>query len=182
MTPFFNTKTEPKTQADPSDVLVIEFNDPLLAQEAVLATTRLSRRGSVQLADAVIVHRDQKGKARIQQTREVSPMQAATSGSLWLGLAGLAFGGTIGWLIGLLVGGLGGWLWASRRDRGIPNPWLAEVGRRLTPGSTATVVMLSDFYPMHLLSELRRFRGRLMFSSLPGVDAESLEDALTGVG
>ncbi len=180
MTTFLNPKTTDNT--DPSDVLVIEFSDPLLAQEAVLATTRLSRRGSVELADAVLVHRDQKGKARIQQTREVAPAQAATTGSLWLGLAGLAFAGTVGWLIGLLAGGLGGWIWSTRRDRGIPNPWLDEVGRRLTPGHTATVVMLPSFYPMHLISELRRFRGRLMFSSLPGVEAETLEDALTGVG
>ena len=83
-------------------------------------------------------------------------------------------------MVGLLLGGAAGWLWASRRDHGIPNPWLAEVGRRLTPGHTATVVLLPDFYPMHLVSELRRFRGRLMYSSLPGVDAETIEDALEG--
>ena len=178
MTSFF--KSNPDGVTDPSNVLAIEFSDPLLAQEAVLATTRLSRRGSVQLDDAVLVHRDRKGRARIQQTRETSPSQAAITGSLWLGLAGLAIAGTVGWMVGLLLGGAAGWLWASRRDRGIPNPWLAEVGRRLTPGHTATVVLLPDFYPMHLVSELRRFRGRLMYSSLPGVDAETIEDALEG--
>lgn len=167
--------------SDPADVIAIEFDDPLLAQEALLATTRLSKRGSLELADAVIVNKIQ-GKTRITQTKEMAPAQAAWMGSWMAGITGLLIAGTTGWLVGIALGALGGWLWASRRDVGIPNPWLEEVGRRLRPEHSATVVMLPRFHRAHLLAELRRFRGRLMYTTLPGVEAETIEEALQGQG
>ena len=166
---------------DPADVIAIEFDDPLLAQEALLAATRLSRRGSLELADAVIVNKT-KGKTRITQTKEMAPSQAAWMGSWMAGITGLLLAGTTGWLVGIAVGGLAGWFWAQRRDIGIPNRWLDEVGRRLRPEHSATVVMLPRFHRAHLLAELRRFRGRLMYSTLPGVEAEAIEEALEGPG
>lgn len=165
---------------DPDDVIAIDFDDPLLAQEAVLATTRLARKGSVELADAVLVTKMVNGRMMVNQTREIAPLQAALTGSWWLGLPGLIIGGTTGWIVGAIVGALAGWLWARSRDIGIPNPWLSEVADRLSPGHTATVIMLPTFFRTHLVSELRRFRGRLLYSTLDGVDAEELEAALEG--
>jgi uncharacterized membrane protein len=167
-------------QADPDHVMAIDFDDALLAQEAVLAATRLARRGSIKLADAVLVSKLRNGRSRVSQTREISPAQAAMTGSWWLGLIGLLFAGTQGWIVGAVVGAGAGWLWARFRDTGIPNPWLDEVAARLSPGHTATVLMLTDFFPAHLLTELRRFRGRLLYSTLDGVDPEAIEDALEG--
>ena len=172
---------QPKNHSvgDPADVIAIEFDDPLLAQEALLATTRLSRRGSVKMEDAVIIS-NTNGKTKISQTREMAPVQAAWMGSWMVGITGLLLGGTAGWFAGILIGAIGGYLWAKSRDTGIPNPWLSEVGRRLRPGRTAAVVLLPQIHPAHLLAELRRFRGTLMYSTLPGVDAETIEDALSG--
>jgi uncharacterized membrane protein len=165
---------------DPADVIAIDFDDPLLAQEAVLATTRLARKGSVEMADAVLVTKMANGRMMVNQTREIAPFQAAMTGSWWLGLPGLIAAGTRGWVIGALVGALIGWLWAKNRDIGIPNAWLSQVADRLSPGHTATVIMLPTFFRTHLVGELRRFRGRLIYSTLDGVDAEEIEDALNG--
>ena len=170
----------PQQPVDPAHVMAIDFDDPLLAQEAVLAATRLARKGSIQLADAVLVSKLVNGRSRVSQTREIAPAQAALTGSWWAGIPGLLIGGSLGWFIGAVVGGLAGWLWAKYRDIGIPNPWLQEVASRLSPGHTATVLMLPQFFPTHLLGELRRFRGTLLYSTLDGVDPEDLEDALEG--
>ena len=172
-----NNRTQ---RGDPADVMAIDFEDPLLAQEAILAATRLSRKGSVRLADAVLVSKLRNGRSRVSQTREISPAQGAMTGSWWLGLIGLLVAGTTGWIIGAIAGAAAGWAWAKLRDTGIPNPWLDEVAARLSPGHTATVLMLPDFFPTHLLAELRRFRGRLLYSTLDGVDPEALEEALEG--
>jgi len=166
--------------ADPANVMAIDFDDSLLAQEAVLAATRLARKGSVSLADAVLVSKLRNGRSRVSQTREVAPFQGAVSASWWAGLVGLLIAGVQGWIIGAIVGGAAGWMWARFRDTGIPNPWLNEVAARLSPGHTATVLMMPDFFPTHLLSELRRFRGRLLYSTLDGVEPEAIEDALEG--
>jgi uncharacterized membrane protein len=58
---------------DPADVIAIDFDDPLLAQEAVLATTRLARKGSVELADAVLVTKLANGRMMVNQTKEMPP-------------------------------------------------------------------------------------------------------------
>jgi uncharacterized membrane protein len=166
--------------SDPADVIAIDFDDPLLAQEAVLATTRLARRGSVELADAVLVTKLANGRMMVNQTREISPLQAAMTGTWWLGLPGLIVGGTTGWIVGAVTGAVAGWVWARFRDIGIPNPWLTKVGNHLSPGHTATVIMLPSFFRTHLVTELRRFRGRLLYSTLDGIDAEEIEDALQG--
>lgn len=165
---------------DPADVMAIDFDDPLLAQEAVLAATRLARKGSIELADAVLVSKLVNGRSRVRQTREVSPAQAALTWSWWAAIPGLLLAGSTGWFIGAVVGALAGYLWARYRDIGIPNPWLQEVANRLSPGHTATVLMLPNFFPTHLLVELRRFRGTLLYSTLDGVDPEDIEDALEG--
>jgi uncharacterized membrane protein len=138
----------------------------------------LSRRGSIQLADAVVVSKLRNGRSRVAQTRELSPSRAALTGSWWVALPGLVIAGTNGWLVGAMIGALAGWAWATFRDIGIPNPWLQEVAARLSPGHTATVLMLPDFFPAHLLTELRRFQGTLLYSTLDGVDPEAIEDAL----
>jgi uncharacterized membrane protein len=173
-------RTQRSPISDPADVIAIDFDDPLLAQEAVLATTRLARKGSVDLADAVLVTKLANGRLMVNQTKEMSPVQAALMGSWWLGLPGLALAGTNGWIVGAMIGALIGWIWAKNRDIGIPNPWLSEVGERLSPGHTATVIMLPSFFRTHLVAELRRFRGRLLYSTLDGVDASEIEDALEG--
>jgi uncharacterized membrane protein len=173
-------RTQRTPVTDPADVIAIDFDDPLLAQEALLATTRLARKGSVELADAVLVTKLANGRMMVNQTKEIAPLQAALTGSWMLGLPGLVVAGTEGWIVGAIIGALSGWFWAKTRDIGIPNLWLTEVGDRLSPGHTATVIMLPSFFRTHLVTELRRFRGRLLYSTLDGVDASEIEDALEG--
>jgi uncharacterized membrane protein len=162
----------------PRDVLAIDFDDPLLAQEALMAATRLGRRGSVSLSDAVLISRDRNGRTRIRQTRDVSPGRGAATGFWWGGLMGLLLFGVGGWLLGALIGAAGGAAYGKFRDIGIDDSWLRRLGDELTPGHTATVLQLPQFYATHLLRELRRFNGRLMRSTLAGVDDADLEDAL----
>jgi uncharacterized membrane protein len=162
----------------PGDILAIDFDDPLLAQEALMAATRLGKRGSVSLGDAVIVSRDRRGKTRIRQTRDISPGRGAATGFWWGGLSGLLIFGTAGWLLGAVLGALAGAAYGKFRDIGINDDWLKRLGDELTPGHTATVLLLPQFYATHLLRELRRFNGRLLHSSLPGIDNADLEEAL----
>jgi len=161
--------------------MAIDFDDDLLAQEALLATTRLAKRGSVTMEDAVLVRKDGSGKTRYGQTREIDPPRAAVSGAMWGGLVGLLAASLAGWFLGAAAGALAAWLWASHRDVGVPNAWLREVASRLPNGHTAAVFMLPMVFPTHLLAELARFRGRLMYADITGVSPEEIEGALRPV-
>lgn len=161
-----------------ADVLAIDFDDELKAREALLAATRLGRKRSVEMTDAAIVTRTRNGRVRILQTRDTSPLQGAVTGSWWGGLAGLMLGGITGWGIGLAVGGLAGGLWAKLRDVGINDVWMRQTSANLAPGHAAAFFQFPHVYVTHLLRELRRFDGKLLFNSLREVESVELEEAL----
>ena len=48
---------------------------------------------------------------------------------------------------------------------------------RLEPGEVAAVFEMKNVYPTHLLRELRRFDGRLLVSTVEGVDPVAVENA-----
>ncbi len=169
----------PETFHDvPEHVLAIDFDDPLLAQEALMAATRLGKRGSVTLDDAVLITRDRGGRTMIRQTKDVSPARGAATGFWWGGLSGLFIFGTVGWLVGAVLGLIAGAAYGKFHDIGIDDDWLKQLGDELTPGHTATVLQLPQFYATHLIRELRRFNGRLLHSTLDGIERNDIEDAL----
>jgi len=161
-----------------ADVLAIDFDDELKAREALLAATRLGRRHSVEMTDAAIVTRTRTGRIRILQTRDTSPLQGAVTGSWWGGLAGLVVGGITGWIIGVALGALGGGLWAKLRDIGINDLWMRQAAASLAPGHAAAFFEFPHVYVTHLIKELRRFDGTLLFNSLRDVESGDLEEAL----
>src|SRR6195952_5953157 len=95
-----------------SKLLVISFDDPLRAQEFLLAAARLQRDQELQLHDAVIIRRDEDGTSRVTETTDVTPGQAGVGAGVWGLLLGTLFGGPIG---GLVVG-------AATAGRGGPHP------------------------------------------------------------
>jgi len=164
--------------AEAADVLAIDFDDELKAREALLAATRLGRRRSVDMTDAAIVTRTPTGRTRILQTRDTSPLQGAVNGSWWGGLAGLLLAGLTGWAIGLAVGAVAGGLWAKARDIGINDLWMRRTAANLAPGHAAAFFQLPHVYATHLIKELRRFDGRLLYNSLRDIETTELEKAL----
>ena len=59
----------------------------------MLASVRLRTKGHLDVDDAAIVSRVGEGKVRIQQTRDLNPVDGAMSGGWWGLLAGLFVGG-----------------------------------------------------------------------------------------
>ncbi len=155
-------------------LLAIRFDDPLKAQELLIAMMRLQKRSSVEIDDAAIVS-NRAGKVRIHQTREASPGQGAATGG-WFGiLAGLLF---LNPLIGAALGAAIGGIWAKIHDIGISDDQMKEMGESLGDGEAALFVLFDSAYPTHLASELRRFDGKLMHSTFDEGDTEAMASAL----
>lgn len=157
-----------------SDVVALEFDDELKAKEVLLAFLRLQKRKSLSLEDAAIVTNNRK--VRILQTRDTNPSQGALTGSWWGLLAGLLFGYA---LPAAMVGAALGALWAWRKDVGIPDGQMKELGRGLRQGDAAAFFLVKDAYPTHLVQELRRFDGRILHTTFDIGTREQLEEALS---
>jgi uncharacterized membrane protein len=166
------------TSDEPANVLAVALSDELVGRELLLAATRLGRRGSIELTDAAVVSRDRRGRPRLAQTRDTNPAQGAWLGAWWGGLLGIVVLGWLGWIIGGLAGAGIGWLRARQRDVGVPDDWMRGLADRLERGEVAAVFEIRNAYPTHLLRELRRFEGRLLVSTVAGIDPVAVETAL----
>lgn len=156
-------------------LIAIAMEDALLAQEALLATVRLQRRGHLELEDAAIVAREAGGRIRVQETKDITAGQGALTGSWWGLLGGLLAGGP---LVGAALGAAMGGIFAKMRDIGLKDAEIQAMGDELAEGEAALLLLVEDGHLVHGLAELRRFRGRLLKTTCPEPTAERLAEAL----
>src|SRR5579875_3321295 len=160
---------------DNSKLLVISFDDPLRAQEFLLAAARLQRDEELQLHDAVIIRRDADGTSHVTETTDVTPGQAGVGAGVW----GLLLGGPIG---GLVVGAAtagGGALYAKLRDTGVKDATVHELREAVPPGRTAVAMLVSHVSVADLQRELTRFpRAELVETDMPPAAVNAVQEAL----
>src|SRR5579875_320849 len=142
---------------DNSKLLVISFDDPLRAQEFLLAAARLQRDEELQLHDAVIIRRDADGTSHVTETTDVTPGQAGVGAGVWGLLLGTLFGGPIGGLIAGAGAAGGGALYAKLRDTGVKDATIEQLRKAVPPGRTAIAMLVSHVSVADLQRELTRF-------------------------
>jgi uncharacterized membrane protein len=169
----------PPKPPDNSKLLVISFDDPLRAQEFLLATARLQKKDEIQLHDAVVIRRDADGTSHVRETTDVSPGQAGVGAGVWGLLLGTLFGGPIG---GLIVGAAsagGGALYAKLVDTGVKDATVAELREAVPPGRTAVALLVSHISVADLQRELSRFpNSQLVETDLPPAAVRAVQEAL----
>lgn len=171
-----STEAEEASSAADETLFVFGFDHPLYAQEALLAAMRLKARGFLTLDDAAIVHKEDAGRVRIVQTRDVSVGQGAISGSWWGLLAGLFVPG--GPLIGAALGAALGGLFAKLRDIGINDDEMRRMGDDLSPGESALFLLVIDCHQARALYEVSRFPARLIHTTASDDLAEQIRERL----
>lgn len=163
-----------------SKLLVISFDDPLRAQEFLIAVARLQKNGDIQLHDAVVIQRDKDGTSHVRETTDVSPGQASVGAGVWGLLLGTLFGGPIG---GLVVGAAsagGGALYAKLVDTGVKDATVKELREAVPPGRTAVALLVSHVSVAALQRELARFpNAALVETDLPPAAVNAVQEALT---
>ncbi len=100
-----------------SNLVAIAYPDRATAEEVMGTLGRLSTEKSIELEDAVVVTRDDKGKVKLHQSNKLATAGAA-GGALWGGLIGLLFFVP---LLGMAVGAATGaarahsptWAWTT---------------------------------------------------------------------
>jgi uncharacterized membrane protein len=158
-----------------SDLWVFSLDSFVRAQEAMLAVSRLVKRGHLDVEDAAIVT-VRGGRVRLTQTRDINPSQGALSGA-WLGtLAGLLAGIP---LVGAALGAAAGGIYARLRDFGIDDAAMKEFGADLEEGRAGLFLLVRDCHRMRALYEVSRFPARLERSSADPALVEQVRERLS---
>lgn len=157
------------------ELVAIVFDKPSRASEVLLSLSHLQQEGAIKLADAVIVSKGDDGKKNVQQTVDLTPARGAVAGSWWGLLVGLVVGGPLGGVIG---GAAMGALYGKLVDIGLDDGWVSEMAEWIDNGTSALLLLVAELQLDHVLTELRRYEGKVVTTTLPDDVRERLAEAL----
>ena len=156
-----------------SDLVAIAYNDQETAEQVRRTLADLTQEKLIELYDAAVVTRDEKGKVRLHQA--IHPVETgAAGGALWGSLIGLIF---LMPLMGLVIGAASGALAGSLTDTGVDDNFMKELGEKLTPGTSALFLLIRST-PDKLLPRVEHFGGHVIQTSLSDEEEQRLRAAL----
>jgi uncharacterized membrane protein len=159
-----------------SELIVIGYDDPAVAEDAYTAVQNLQQEYVVNLNGLAIVSVDAEGKTHVDTPSKIVGVSAA-SGALW----GMVFGFLflvpgLGLLAGAAMGGLFGKLGKS----GIDDQFRGQVQAMLKPGTAAVVIMASKITEDKFAAAMQPYGGNLLKTSLNDEDEKELAEHLAG--
>ena len=157
-----------------SDLIAIGFKDEFKAEEVLIDLRKLEKEYLLDLEDAAIVIRNKDGKVKIRQSQELVASGALTGG-FWGLLLSLLFLHPMLAIIGVAAGALSGAL----TDIGIDDNFIRELGNTIEPGTSAIFVLVRKSTPDKVMSDLSKFEGKVLRTSLSKDDEAKLQAALT---
>ena len=154
-------------------LLAIAFDKPNRASEVLVNLMHLQQEGAVRLGDAVVLAKDDGGRARILETIDVTPGKGALMGTWWGLLAGLFVGP-----LAIVGGAAAGALYGKLVDKGLADDWVRQMAEWLEAGRSALLLLVTVDDKAQLLTELARYGGELVSTDMPEPLRQELEEAL----
>ncbi len=158
-----------------SDLVFIAFENEQKAEEVRERVLALQKDYLIEVSDAVIATRDDKGHVKLNQIFHPAASGAA-SGALW--------GMLIGWLFlmplaGAAVGAAGGALGGAFVDVGINDQDMKrQANEALKPGMAGLFLLIRKFTADKVLEDLKGVGGTVIRSSFTHEQEERLSAAL----
>jgi uncharacterized membrane protein len=159
-----------------STLVAVVFPDESTAFEMRAALARMQKQYLLEMEDAVVVTRDEKGKTKLHQAVSLTGVGAA-GGAFWGMLIGLLF---LNPFLGALVGAGAGALAGKFKDLGLDDKMMKNIGQSLTPGTSALFVLIRRATPDKVLEGLKQFtgKGKVFQTSLNKDDENALREVL----
>jgi uncharacterized membrane protein len=154
-------------------LVAIVFDKPNRASEVLVNLMHLQQEGALRLGDAVVVVKDDAGRARIHQTIDVTPGKGAMIGTWWGLLAGLLVGP-----LAIAGGAAVGALYGKLVDKGLADDWVRQMAEWLDAGRSALLLLVTVDDKAEVLRELGRYEGEVVSTDFPEPVREELERAL----
>lgn len=156
-------------------LVVIGYDSELKAEEVRLTLLKMQKEYLIDLVDAVVVVRDDKGKVRLRQLYNLTAAGAA-SGGFWGALIGLMF---LNPLFGFAIGTAAGAISGALQDVGIDDNFMKNLGETLKPGTAALFVLIRQMTPDKVVEEIAQFGGTVLKTNLCHENETKLQEALT---
>ena len=157
-----------------SSLVVIGYASEVTAEEVRLALLKMQKEYLVDLADAVVVVRDQNGKVKLRQMYDLTTA-GAINGGFWGTLMGMLF---LNPLFGMVIGAGAGALSGSLTDVGINDDFMKKLAETLQPGTAALCVLIRQMTADKVLEEIQKFGGTLIQTSLCHESEAKLREGL----
>ena len=158
-----------------STLVVIEYSDQYKAEEVRLKLLKMQKEYLIDMEDAVVAVKNDKGKIKLNQAINLTALGAA-SGGFWGALIGLIF---LNPLLGMAVGATAGAVSGALRDVGIDDKFMKELAAGLPRGSSALFVLVRKSTPERVLEEIKGTGGKVLRTSLNHEDEAKLQAALS---
>lgn len=158
-----------------SNLVITVFDDETTAFEMRAALAKMQKEYLIEMEDAVVVTKDDKGKVKLHQAMNLTAA-GAVSGGFWGMLIGMIF---LNPLLGMAVGAGAGALSGALSDAGIDDTMMKELSAAFKPGSSALFVLIRKATGDKVLEGLKPFagKGKVFRTSL----TKDSEDALRAV-
>jgi len=156
-----------------TELLVFVFQEEASAGVALAELRQWVAEGSVEIGEAAILARDDKGEVRVRETADPEPGKSALVGAAVGALVGL-LAGPAGAVVGAAAGAGAGGLAAHQIDLGMPNEELAEMATELRPGTSAIIVLVEHSWTGQVTGRLEQYGARAVRQELREEIAEQL--------
>jgi uncharacterized membrane protein len=157
-----------------STLVAIGYDDPFKAQEVRLMLAKMQKDYLIDLEDAVVAVKDDKGKVKLHQAVNLTAA-GAISGGFWGSLIGLIF---LNPLLGLAVGATAGAVSGALSDVGIDDKFMKELATQMNSGSSVLFILVRKATPDKVLDEIKGTGGKILKTSLSHDDEAKLQAAL----
>jgi uncharacterized membrane protein len=131
----------------------------------------------VDLEDAVVAVKNEKGKVKLNQIHDLTS-RGAVSGGLWGTLIGVIF---LNPLLGMAAGATAGAISGALTDIGISNDFMKQIASGFKNGSSALFVLVRKATPVKVLEELKGSGGTVLQTSLSHEKEEKLQKVLSDI-
>jgi uncharacterized membrane protein len=161
-----------------SNLVAVVFPDETTAFEMRGALAKMQREYLIEMEDAVVVTKDEKGKVRLHQAMNLTAA-GAVGGGFWGMLIGMIF---LNPLLGMAVGAGAGAISGRLSDAGVSDEMMKGLAKSFIPGSSALFVLFRKATPDKVLAELKPFagKGKVFKTSLTKDSEEALRRVLEG--
>jgi uncharacterized membrane protein len=159
-----------------STLVAVVFEDEHTAFEMRAALVKMQKDYLIEIEDAVVVTRDQKGKTKLDQAVNLTSA-GAVGGGFWGMLIGLIF---LNPLLGAVVGAGAGALSGKLNDIGLNDKMMKDIGQQFKPGTSGLFVLVRRATVDKVLEGLKQFagKGKVFQTSLNKDDEHALREAI----